>query len=370
MLIHKSADAIVIGAGAVGCAIALSLTRQKLKPIVIERDGVAFNASGYAWGGLSAHFGSGVPGPMTQHYRNAIKMHIRLYDELREAASCDWQLHKVTSLSLAADEESAEQLERDVAWMWTNNFEAQIIGENEIDAFEPAIRPGMIAASVVNSGWELDSLSYAQALASAATVSGTEFVEGEVAEIRSVNGIAIGVALTNGDLVDAPVIIVATGPWTAEINGLPPLPIKPIKGEILRLSRPGVDLQNRVGFNGFNVGRKLDGTVWAGTYEWDRGFNRDVTDEGREHILNGVTDYLPSLADSPIVKSTACLRPVASDGLPIVGPSSAAEGVYHANGAGKKGILLSPLMAKWITDLIVDGIEPPETVASSRFGSI
>ncbi len=370
MSFRQSADAIVIGAGAVGCAIALSLTRRNLKPIVIDRDGVASNASGFAWGGLSAHFGSGVPGPMTQYYRDAIAMHLDLYGELRERASCDWQLHKVRSLSLAADEATANGLQSDVEWMCSEGFEAEIIDEQEIYSLEPAIRPGMFAASVVNSGWELDCLSYTQSLASEAMTSGAEFVDGEVRKIRSEGGSAKCVVLTNETHLDAPVIIVATGPWTHEINGLPPLPIKPIKGEILRLSRPGVDLQNRVGFNGFNVGRKLDGTVWAGTYEWDRGFNRGVTDEGREHILNGVTDYLPSLADSPIVKSTACLRPVASDGLPIVGPSSATRGVYYANGAGKKGILLSPLMAKWITDLIVDRIAPPETVAATRFPSI
>ena len=99
----------------------------------------------------------------------------------------------------------------------------------------------------------------------------------------------------------------------SQIDGIPELPIKPIKGEIIRLERDGNDLQNRVGFSGFNVGRKPDGSVWAGTYEWDRGFNRDITEEGRNHIMNGVTSYIPSLASlkhhqDHCVPPTSCQR--------------------------------------------------------------
>lgn len=367
---HQTADAIVIGAGAVGCSIALSLSSKGINPTIIERDGVAFNASGYAWGVLSAHFGNGVPGPMTQHYRNAIAKHVEIYEQFSPVDEEDWGLQKVTSLSLADDETGAAQLAEDVAWMKSEGFNAEIIGDSEIYSFEPAIRPGMLAASIVNAGWELDSHGYTASISNQAQRQGATFVQGEVWALKTQGGRVGGAIFADDTHVDAPIVIAATGPWTSQIDGIPALPIKPIKGEILRLSRPGNDLQNRVGFNGFNVGRKPDGTVWAGTYEWDRGFNRNITDEGRRHILKGVTDYLPSLADAAIVKSTACLRPVASDGLPIVGASNATEGLYYANGAGKKGILLSPLMADWLSALIFDGVAPPNTVSSGRFRNI
>ena len=78
----QTTDAVVIGAGAVGCAVALRLAQNGIIPHVTERDDIAFNASGYAWGGLSAHFGSGVPGPMTKHYRDAIDKHIQHYEQV------------------------------------------------------------------------------------------------------------------------------------------------------------------------------------------------------------------------------------------------------------------------------------------------
>ena len=367
---HQSADVVVIGAGAVGCALALRLVNSGLSTIVIERDGVACNASGYAWGGLSAHFGSGVPGPMTEHYRKAIAKHINLYDEWGSVDTHDWALQKVTSISLAANEETANRLKLEVEWMQKNKFEAQMIGPDEIYALEPAISSGMVAASVVSAGWELDSYRYTTSLASQAEIRGANFIQADVKTLKTQRSNATGVNLADDTQIDASVVIAATGPWSNEIEGIPELPVKPTKGEILRLERPGNDLQNRVGFNGFNVGRKPDGTVWAGTYEWNRGFNRDITEEGRRHIRNGVTQYLPSLAESPIVRSTACLRPVASDGFPIVGESNVVKGLYHANGAGKKGILLSPLIADWIAELIIDEVKPPDPVSSARFASI
>ncbi len=361
---------MVIGAGAVGCAAALQLARRGLKPLVIERDGIAFNASAYAWGGLSAHFGSGVPGPMTDHYREAISRHIDLYEKLEPQGDHDWQLQRVTSLSLADDQKSADGLTVDVDWMRSEGFEAETIGPDELYDLEPAIREGMLAASIVNAGWELDSLNFTVSLAQEAKRRGARFIVGQVAEVETVGGAIQSLALASGDRIDSPIVVAATGPWVSNIKGVPALPIKPIKGEILRLERGGDDLQNRVGFNGFNVGRKPDGTVWAGTYEWDRGFNRNVTEEGRRHIWNGVTDYLPTLSNSRVVKSTACLRPVASDGYPIVGASSKVEGLYYANGAGKKGILLSPLMAEWLSSSIVDGEDVPPIVSPDRFNEI
>ena len=366
----RTADAIIIGAGAVGCAVALQFARAGISPIVIERDAVAFNASGYAWGGLSAHFGAGVPGPMTDIYRQSIAKHIETYEEITPKADNDWQLQPVTSMSLVENEIEADRLDREVQWMRLEGFDAEMINASDIYLLEPAIRPGMIAASLVNAGWELDSYRYTKALASEAERLGAVFVKGEVSSVASNATKFESVMLGDSEIIHAPIVVAATGPWTRNIGGMPTLPIKPIKGEILRLTRPGNDLQNRVGFGGFNVGRKPDGSVWAGTYEWDRGFDRAITEEGRRHILNGVTGYLPSLKDAEITTSTACLRPVTSDGIPIVGASGVVNGLYYANGAGKKGILLSPIIAEWLTALVADGNAPPELVSPSRFDGI
>lgn len=86
--------------------------------------------------------------------------------------------------------------------------------------------------------------------------------------------------------------------------------------------------------------------------------------------MDGVLRLAPGLDTAHMVTQTACLRPVARDGLPIIG-RGALEGAYVANGAGKKGILLSPAMARMLVGLALDGDESavPPPFRSARFTS-
>jgi glycine/D-amino acid oxidase-like deaminating enzyme len=64
---------------------------------------------------------------------------------------------------------------------------------------------------------------------------------------------------------------------------------------------------------------------------------------------------LPAMADAQVAHQTACLRPLASDGLLVLGRVPGLEHAYVATGAGRKGILFGPAMGRAIADLIVSG---------------
>ena len=57
-------DVVIIGGGAAGCAVSYYLAKAGVKSTVIERDGIAANASGYSAGGLNPLEGAGIPGPL------------------------------------------------------------------------------------------------------------------------------------------------------------------------------------------------------------------------------------------------------------------------------------------------------------------
>ena len=61
---------------------------------------------------------------------------------------------------------------------------------------------------------------------------------------------------------------------------------------------------------------------------------------------------IPSVTEARLAQHTACLRPVSSDGLLVLGKVPEIEGVYIATGAGRQGIVMGPAMARVITDLI------------------
>jgi D-amino-acid dehydrogenase len=62
---------------------------------------------------------------------------------------------------------------------------------------------------------------------------------------------------------------------------------------------------------------------------------------------------LPAMADAQVVHQTACLRPVTSDGLLVLGRVPGIEGAYVATGGARKGILFGPAMGRVIADLIL-----------------
>jgi glycine oxidase len=190
--------------------------------------------------------------------------------------------------------------------------------------------------------------------------------------IRSGNVISLAapgeVTLESGAAISAPVRIICSGPWagTNEIAGIPNLPIRPVKGEIIRLSFPGDEFTHRVVNGRPYIARKPDGRVWIGTTDEEAGFDETASASARESILAGALGLSPALESAVIEQHTACLRPTSADGLPVVGPVD--DGLYVANGAGSKGILYSHIIAEWISDAVQDGNDSvPAEFAVSRF---
>ena len=134
-----------------------------------------------------------------------------------------------------------------------------------------------------------------------------------------------------------------------------PIEVHPLKGQILRLQAPGPPVPCNVGWGHNYATTKPDGLLWAGTTEEEAGFDEETTLEARDEIGAALVKMLPAMADAQVVHQTACLRPVASDGLLLLGRVPGFDSVYMATGAGRKGILLGPAMGRAVADLIVTG---------------
>ena len=361
------ADVAVVGTGAIGCASAYRLAERGLSVLLIGRNGIARDASGKAWGGLTAHFGAGVPGKMLERYRMSTRLHRQLYSELRDELppDADWKLRPVSSISLAMHDTELTELSESARWKSDNGFSAEIIDGDDVRKIEPAVTRDAIGGMLTDTEWELDCPRYANALVQMATRHRCQLLNAEVLSVESDNtgGVAI---TTSAQKLSVGKAVLATGPWVDGIQGVPSLPVHPVKGEILRVNRPGTDLETRVGYSGRNVGRKPDGLVWLGTYERENDHNDSTTATGRDLIMSTVARYLPGIDSSEVVEQTACLRPTTPDGIPIVGP--VADGMTVANGAGKKGILLSLWLGGMVADYIEDDISPPPDLAPERFG--
>jgi glycine oxidase len=152
--------------------------------------------------------------------------------------------------------------------------------------------------------------------------------------------------------------------------GLPPSVVRPARGQLVSIeTRPPLFRHVlSVHGRGYLVPRR-DGTVIAGSTVEMVGFRKEVTVAGLAEILGLARTLIPGLADAPVIDSWSNFRPFTEDHLPVLGPT-AVRGLVLATGHYRNGILLAPVTAQAIADLIASGDAgidlTPFTVA--RFG--
>jgi glycine oxidase len=93
------------------------------------------------------------------------------------------------------------------------------------------------------------------------------------------------------------------------------------------------------------------GKILVGATVEDAGFDKTVAASTIHQLLSAATKYLPELGAAPIVESWAGLRPGTPDDLPILGPTDL-PGVFAATGHFRNGILLAPITARIMADVV------------------
>jgi glycine oxidase len=356
---------VVIGAGVAGCAVAYYLAREGLPVTIVERESVAFGASGYAAGLLNPLTGTGVPGPMEAISIFSYQAHVGLWGELEERSGVDIQAELVPHLELILTEEDAEGAEELMArWGSAPGFSVEWLDADEVLKIEPRVNSGVLGAILLESPAALDSRSFTLALLEGARAHGAVLVKGEV------TGVDDSRVMLRDREIGCDTAVLAAGPWASDASAWlgVDLPIGPLKGQIVHLAQMDPPLWKHLA-GPVQIASKKDGLVWLGATEEHEGFDNRTTQEARDDIIERAVRMVPSLAGQPVVGQTSCLRPVAPDRLPIVGTVPGREGVYIAAAPEKKGIMIGPAIGLAIADLIVRGETsvPIENFSLSRF---
>ena len=367
----ETSEVVIVGGGAAGCAVAYYLARSGVKATIIEGQGVATQASGYAAGGLNPLEGAGIPGPLGPFAWESFQMHFDLWEDLKEETALDFQGRAVSSIRVAFEDADFSDMETTLElFSAAEGFEAHWLDSREIHDLDPRITPKAVGGLYSQGNAAVDSYQYTMALAEAARKRGATFRPSKACGLEHSNGIVTGVQLEDG-MVSCDWVVLAMGPWSRQAEpwlGIY-IPVDPLKGEILRLGLPEPALAYDLSGGGGSLYAKLDGQVWCGATEEWRGFDRQVSESARRSILERAINLMPDLNQAQVVMQTACLRPVTPDWLPIIGQVPGYANVYLATGAGKKGILLSPGIGKGIADLVTKGDTqlPIRSFAPQRF---
>ena len=356
---------VVIGAGVAGCAVAYYLAREGLPVTIVERESPAFGASGYAVGLLNPLTGTGVPGPMEALSLFSYQIHLALWDELEEQSGVDFQPELLSHLELMLTEEDARGASDLMArWGSVPGFTVQWLDGHEVLKLEPRVNSSVLGAILLESLAALDSRRFTLALLEGACAHGAVLVKGEVTGFDDSR-----VTLRDRE-IGCDAVVLAAGPWAGEASSWLDfdLPVGPLKGQIVHLQQMNPPLWKHM-VGPVQIASKRDGLVWLAATEEREGFDNRTTREARDTLVERAVRMVPSLAGQPVVGQTSCLRPVAPDRLPIIGPAPGSDRVYLAAALEKKGILIGPAVGRAIADLIVRGetTVPIEDFSPTRF---
>ncbi|MET0771098.1 MAG: FAD-dependent oxidoreductase, partial [Solirubrobacteraceae bacterium] len=167
------------------------------------------------------------------------------------------------------------------------------------------------------------------------------------------------VELGDGTVLEAGTVVLAAG---AAAGGLgPALPVRPVKGQVLRLRDPnGPGLIERTvrTLDAYLVPR-ADGRYVLGATMEERGWDRTPTAGGVYELLRDIAEVVPGVLELELEEVLAGLRPATPDNRPALG---FADGVLVAAGHHRNGILLAGLTGDLVAGLLA-GDPLPEWAA-------
>jgi len=288
-------------------------------------------------------------GDFFQLCRKSLQMYPAWIKQLEQEVAADILFSKEGLLFLASSADEFAILERRCEWQTKSGLKAEIVSVEHIKQMEPLVTTSTAGGLFLQDEISVSPRRLVDALRESCLRRGVE--------------IRTGVFVKDIAELDAGAVIIASGVWSSEIDGLnPPLPLRPRKGQILSLRMPPASFRRIIRWkHSYFVPRSDDSLVVGATNE-DVGFDRSLTPAGIGRLLSDAQQISLHTANWPIEEMWTGLRPATPDELPVIGLSNTPD-VYYAGGHYRNGVLLAPITAALIEDLLLK--RPPRVPIDS-----
>ena len=362
--IQKQFDSAVIGGGVIGCATAWRLAQAGMKVVVIERGEVGREAS-HAAGGMLVPLAEADDADEFFHLCVASRaMYADFARELQEASEISVEYRTEGTLYLSLTDEDDEELERRWHWQHAAGLNVKRLKADCARKLEPLVNDKLRWALKFPDDHQVNNRLLIQALYLAAQKAGVVFqtqTEVERLMIESVAGQKqiVGVATSQGE-IRAKTVIVAAGSWSSLLKTesetlLPALKVEPVHGQMVSVTMPAPPVNHIIYSCRAYVVPRLGGFLIAGSTSDKFGFEKQVTAGGVTSIIERAREILPGFGDLAITETWSGLRPRAADKLPVIGQDRMVQGLVYATGHYRNGILLTPITAKAVSDIVLKG---------------
>jgi glycine oxidase len=353
---ETSPDVAIVGGGIIGCALAAELARRGARVTVVERGQPGMEASSAAAGMLGPRAEADTPGPFLALGVASLAMYPAAIAALREETGIDPEYQRDGILYVALSDGEAARLAARARWQRRAGCPVERLSARDARAAEPELRDDIRMALRFPADHRLDNVRLARAYAVLASRRGAALRTGvAVRSIRAEGGRAVGLE-TDAGRVAAGAVVNAAGAWAGEL-ATPgrTVPVRPVRGQMATLTAAHPPVRHAIYSHGVYVVPRRDGRVLVGSTYEDAGFDKRVTGEALAGILARALRLAPVLRDASFTTAWAGLRPGTPDDQPILGADPDVEGLFHATGHYRNGILLAPVTARALAELVLAG---------------
>jgi glycine oxidase len=352
---RTTAEVLVVGAGVIGCAVARELSGRGAAVTVIERGQPGEEASWAAAGLLSPQVEAERPGPLFDLALESRRLYPEWATALQQETGLEVGYRRTGLLRCAVGQESFSDLCSRYLWQ---RERGESVEPREASALERELG-GLLSDEVRGAVFfpeeaVVHSRRLVRALRLSAERRGVRILSGTPASRFLLEGGACrGVETADGRRLMADRVVNAAGAWAAFDPALPlSLPVEPVRGQIVELAVKGRSLPMVIQSEEVYLLPRPDGTVLAGATVEFVGFEKEVTAEAVARLIGAALRLIPSLASAGFATAWSGLRPGTPDGLPLLGESGV-PGLLLATGHFRSGILLAPVTASLLADLVV-----------------
>ena len=354
----RTASAIVIGGGVVGCSIAYHLAGRGLKDVlVLERETVGSGTTSKAAGGIRAQF------PTEPEIRFSLES-IRVFERFEDEFGVDPGYRKIGYLFLVSDAADLRGYEARIALQRRLGVDVRVLTPEDAGKLVPALRVDDLIAAV----WGPDDGLAGPAEVTAGFARRARELGARIAEGVQVVGIerdaarVTGVTTTDG-AVSAPLVINAAGPSAARIARLAgvDIPVHPRRRHIF-FTEPFPEIPGPVPLttdraSGFYFRKEMEQVLLSPGDVQDIGADFEVPMDSAmvEEAVQKAVDRVPILEQARIAGGWAGLRPLTPDDHAIIGWAPGVAGFFLAVGFGGHGFQHSPATGRHVAAWIIDG---------------
>lgn len=378
-------DIAVLGAGVNGLSTAYELCKRGKSVTLVDKGVMGAGASGSCDDMILLQ--SKKPGILLEMAFRSLELFKGLSTEL----PCDIEFETRGGTILIEDQAQLSVMEEFVASQRRSGLDVEIIGKDRLRQLQPHVSQHVIASTYSAADSQVNPMQLMKGYMLGAQAQGMRYISRAAPEEIAREGGHWLLRLSNGDSLEAGIVVNATGAYANSVCGLLgfELPIKPRKGQVLvteqlpplgetnvwsaqyivsklkpELTAASTGLAARYGL-GFAFTGTHNGNYLIGSTREDAGFDKETKPDALELIAAQARRFFPVIAEAHVIRSFAGLRPSTFDGMPFLGEVPGHEGFFMAAGHEGDGIALAPITGRFIADLVC-GTKPEFDTAPFR----